>query len=278
MIIEALLMSKRITKKDTILTCPFIRKQCEDMAIVGLQKMHRFVYEQTGNNRSSSKTDVLHSLFENLIYSAFGGYSDHYKAYFPMNVEKLKIKSNKSNKIRKIKDMYDKDFHVDISLNDENGNLNSVFLLKAPLTSINKNVYNMINSNFGEINRFFGNREHKNCKLIFVNFIPVQSFFANGENLENEKTKYIGLTDGGDESPLAKSILQEEYKKNIHCIDIHYNLELGIDLNDIHNKQMLSDVFNTISNRQFITLNDDSFDSFFKYIDSFINEHKAIFN
>lgn len=136
----------------------------------------------------------------------------------------------------------------------------------------------MINSNFGEMNRFFGNREHKDCKLIFVNFIPVQPFFSKGENLKNEKTKYIGLTDGGDNSPLSKSISIEEYKKNIHCIDIYYNLELGIDLKEIHNKQMLSDVLSTMSNRQFITLNDDSFDSFLKYIDSFINEHKAIFN
>lgn len=270
-------MAKRPTVKDTIVTCPFIQKQCEDSLAAGIQKMWSFVYQQKGNNRSSSKTDDLHAKLESVIYSSFGSYIDHYKTYFSMSVEKLRVKHNKSNKIKKVKDMFGKNFNVDMSLEDKNGNLHTIFLLKAPLTSLNKNTFNMINSHFGEIIRFFGNPENKHCKLVFVNFIPVETFSLNGKCLKKEKVNYIGLTQGDVNSPLQKSIIQEEYKRNIYNIDIHYDLELGVDLKDIHDEEMLKKVITLVQHRQFIKLKSDTLKPLYNYIESFMDENKLLF-
>ena len=165
--------TKRQFEKDTILNSISIEQSISNNIATAMKKMWLFSFNEHGNNRSSAKTDLLHTSWENALKDSFGDYKDLFVGNFGLTVEKENIGSKKTDRIKQIVDIFGSKFKVDM-LMTHNDNIHTVFLLKAPLTSINKNRYNSALNNFGEIDRFYGNIENQKIELVFVNFtLPI---------------------------------------------------------------------------------------------------------
>ena len=83
-------MAKRQIEKNTILNSQDIENKIILEIDIALKKMWRFVFNTGGNNRSSAKTDTLHTNWEYIFKNSFGDYKDNLvgsfiKTYFWTN-------------------------------------------------------------------------------------------------------------------------------------------------------------------------------------------------
>lgn len=214
-----------------------------------MRRIWEYSFIEDGNNRSSGKTDFLHSSWEKVLRNSFGDYGDSFSENFSFLVEKENVKSNKTNKIQQIQDIFGFNFKVDMVILKD-GKPHTVFLLKAPLTSINKNRINSALNNFGEIDRFYGNPENLNIELVFVNITPTETFTIDSKNnsIRSETVQYLGLNqDGSGGRPLDKLPKSKAIKDKIHEIHIPYNVNVGGQMSDIKTISQLKEL---ISNKQ----------------------------
>lgn len=242
-----------------------------------MKKMWLFSFNEYGNNRSSTKTDLLHSSWENVLKDSFGDYKDLFVESFGLDVEKENVGSNKTNRIKQIVDIFGSKFKVDM-LMTHNGNLHTVFLLKAPLTSINKNRYNSALNNFGEIDRFYGNVENHTIELVFVNFIPKETFTIDDtkKSIKKECVKYLGLNqDDNGGRPIDKLPKTEDIKKKVREIHIDYELRFSKNMDEILTKDDLKNQIQTSQN--FVLLQNGSIDELKDYIEHFIKNNNHVF-
>ncbi len=271
-------MVKRIVSKNTIINSVDIENKIKSSLSFAMKKMWQFSFDTSGNNRSSGKTDYLHNQWGKILELSFGDYEDVFRDNFELVVEKEKTGSNTTNQIKKIIDIFGKHFKVDMLLN-HNDKIHTVFLLKAPLTSINKNRFNSCLNLFGEINRFYGNNDNSKIKLVFVNFTPKQTFTKDDKTktLKTESVQYLGLNrDDNGESPLEKSVITDKAKENIHEIHIEYSLNLDSSLSNITSENMLKDLINR--DTASIKVDSDALNDLKSYIDIFIAQNNHIFN
>ncbi|HVI39469.1 MAG TPA: hypothetical protein VM577_02320 [Anaerovoracaceae bacterium] len=252
---------------------------------------------KANTHRSVSKTDTLHKDTAEIVTDMFGGFSDTFRQHFSFVVEKEAVDSKKTSKITKIKDIKNKKFNVDIILEKTDGsdNIHSVFLVKAPLTSLNKNLDNSANSVIGEANRFFGNPENADYQLVFINFIPKNTFVVNKKTgLTKEQVNYFGLNtvmEGGSESYLEKSVFKDSVKNNIKAITIFYDLKFKnpeyvldntkpfyVDLNNIKTTNELNDIitYNIQNNISFVEIGDNDIMELIEYFKVFVKKESHI--
>lgn len=259
-------MSKRQRAGYTLLNSKNKQEEIEAKISHMLQKVWHFSFQTAGNHKSNAKTDELHEKWEKIIYSSFGDYEDRYRDFFQLHTEKAKL-CGTTNKIADIQDMYEQKFNVDLLMKKGEA-VNTVFLLKAPLTSINKNRYNYIGNLMGEVCRFYGNEENLNTELVFVNFIPKQNFVIDSDNCRKETTRFLSFTGA---EVLKKAPITERVKSLIHEINIEYDLRLPFDM--IKNKEDLKNVINVYQSQEekFVSVEDIS--SLKVYLENFIKKY-----
>ena len=267
--------TKRQFEKITINNSPEIQKAiCDDISTV-MKRIWEFSLLQNGNNRSSAKTDLLHNSWSNIFINSFGDYGDLFNDNFQLTVEKEKIGKNTTSQIKGIIDIFGNTFKVDMLLTNEQ-KPHTIYLLKAPLTSINKNRYNSALNLFGEIQRFYGNPQNIDVELVFVNFTPKETFTRNeNKDLKREVVQYLGLNrDDKGGCPLSKLPISDEIKKNIH--EIHIEYEINLDFLEIRDEDTLNNLIKTTPN--FISVKNESLDDLKIYIKKFIDRNNHILN
>lgn len=270
--------TKRQFDKETILNSTDIEQAIMNNIATAMRKMWQFSFDEHGNNRSSAKTDLLHKSWENVLKDSFGDYQDLFVNNFGLVVEKENTGSKKTDRIKQIVDIFGSKFKVDM-LMTHNENIHTVFLLKAPLTSINKNRYNSALNNFGEIDRFYGNPENKNIELVFVNLTPKETFTVDDKknSIKNETVQYLGLNqDDNGNRPIDKLPKTEEIKRKVHEIHIEYGIKFNKNFADILTKDELKNQIQTTPN--FVSLGAGSVNELKKYIEHFINSNSHILN
>lgn len=267
--------TKRQFEKQTIITSPeFEASVCNRVAIT-MKKMWEFSFTEDGNNRSSAKTDYLHAQWERILNECFGDHKDLFNHHFSLVVEKESASSKKTNQIKQIKDIFGGNFKIDMLMNHE-GNPHTVFLLKAPLTSLNKNRFNAVLNNFGEIDRFYGNPDNLDIELVFVNFTPLKTFTLETKknSVKMEAVQYLGLNQDDDGNcPKEKLPKLQEVKDKVHEIHIDYDLNLGVDFSEI---KTLSELKNLIASEQgLVSLFPGALNELKSYVEHFLetNDH-----
>lgn len=267
--------SKRQFNKQTIVNSPECEANvCNSIAIT-MKRMWEFAFTEDGNNRSSAKTDYLHARWEGILNESFGDHKDLFNHHFSLVVEKEGAGSKKTSQIKQIEDIFGANFKIDMLMTHE-GKPHTVFLLKAPLTSLNKNRYNAALNNFGEIDRFYGNPANLDIELVFVNFTPIKTFTVDTKNnsIKMENVQYLGLNqDDKGNRPKDKLPKPQEIKDKVHEIHIDYDLNLGIDFTEI---KTVSELKNLIATKQgFVSLFPGAVDELKQYVEHFleVNEH-----
>ena len=270
--------TKRQFEKVTILNSNNIEQQVKNLFISSMRRVWKFAFDTHGNNRSSAKTDLLHSSIENSIIQAFGDYKDLFLGNFKLIVEKENIDSQKTQRIKHIEDIFGNKFKVDMLIT-HNDQIHTVFLVKAPLTSINKNRYNSIANTFGEIDRFYGNPENKNIQLVFINITPKKTFTVDEKNgfLKVENVRYLGLNkDDKGNKPMDKLPKSDEIKQKITEIHIEYDINFSKDLSEIKNKNDLKQQI--LNDENFVNILPNGIDDLKSYVNQFIISNNHIFN
>jgi hypothetical protein len=275
---DAHMVTKRQFEKETILNSIDIEQMIMKKIANAMRQMWQFSFKENGNNRSSSKTDLLHTSWENVLKDSFGDHKDLFEKHFELVVEKEEPGSKKTNKIQHINDIFGGKFKVDMLMTHQD-KIHTVFLLKAPLTSINKNRYNAALNIFGEIDRFYGNVDNKEIELVFVNLTPKATFITDNKNsaIKKEDVKYLGLNqDDNGNRPIDKLPKEKSIKDKVHEIHIEYELKFDMPLDEIKNKSSLIGQIKTQTN--FISLSNNSIDELKIYIEHFISSNENILN
>ena len=175
-----------------------------------IEEIWKFVFSKSGNERSSGKTNLLHESFINLIKEEL----------IDFNNLVFKVENN-GVRIKDILDIHNKVFNVDAIIKSLSNDF--VFLMKAPISSINKNIYNYNNGLIGEIIRFYGNKNNINKKLIFINVVPNNTFrtVPKTQKIVLENTNHFSLKSTLN---MSKNILNNNVIKNISEVYICYDV------------------------------------------------------
>jgi hypothetical protein len=111
---------------------------------------------------------------------------------------------------------YGNKFKIDILIEDKEGNIIVCILLKAFISSIQKNRANNANTTQGEIFRIKAVADRENVKVWFITFIsnstPSYTHMGVLRNMENIKTSYVDLS-------------KFKSQKNIYHSTITYDLK-----------------------------------------------------
>ncbi len=209
-----------------------------------IKQIWRYIAENKNANRSSGKTDKLHKAIVSLLDDALGDYREHFYALFTINTESTIGKGNKTNKIKNIKDIFDSDFNIDIKCSPiGSDDLHTAFLVKMPMTNLNKNRFNTVGGMFGEVARFYGELSNIKSDLFFVYLTPVASYQKTQEGkLKPEDVNYLGLnhqTSTG--TVLNKLPFSNEIKDRIYELHIEYEIDFGDTIENLKTQDNLYD-------------------------------------
>lgn len=151
-------------------------------------------------NRSSKRTDKLHNGILECIKKQIPNFHKKYNVFH----EKA-IKCALGNK-----------FKIDILIEDKEGNIVSCILLKAYISSLQKNRANMVGNSLVEIFRIKELPGRKNVKIWFITLLANETpvYTRNGilRNMEQTTNSYVDL---------GKKIK----RKNVFFTSIKYDLE-----------------------------------------------------
>lgn len=204
-----------------------------------LTQMWKFSHsiDELNNNRSSIKTNELHKQFAEVLLLCHGDLANNILDKFEFVVETTGTDSDEQ-KTKKVSsdelDLYGRYFNVDILIKNKITNkADTTILLKAPLTSMAKNRYNMTNNIFGEICRIMTpetiQSEHD---ILFINVIPTHTFLLNKKDnqVKKEESNYISLssTIDGETTVLGQSAISSNIKDRINEILVPYNINLTL--------------------------------------------------
>jgi hypothetical protein len=133
-------------------------------------------------NRGAQRTDKLHHGIISIIKRNVKDFDKKYNVFHE----------------KSIKCSYGNKFKIDILIEDKNGNIVSCILIKAFISSVQKNRANNANTTQGEIFRIkkIDGREH--IKVWFITLISnkIPNYTNTGvlRNMENVETSYIDLS------------------------------------------------------------------------------------
>lgn len=230
-------------------------------------------------NRSSTKTEELHEKFEEVLRDCFGNYKEEFNSYYSIKRESPKQTRIRSEQI----DLFGKHFQVDMEMREnETNKLYSTILLKAPMTSIFKNRFNLIENMLGEALRALPPEclESEHNRVLFVTFMPNETYTLNKKknNVKLEYSKHIGLysSSNGVDTVLDLAAILKKAKDKISEIVIYYDF-------DFKNKSFdsIDDLKREISeNDDFIKVDNKTIDYLRFYFYQFIleNSHLEEFN
>lgn len=133
-------------------------------------------------NRSSERTDKLHNGIIKCIKNQIPDFDKKYNTFHE----------------KPIKCAYGNKFKIDILIEDKIGNIVSCILLKAFISSAQKNRANNANTTQGEIFRIKGVHGRENIKVWFISLIANEiPSYKNDETLrrmEKAETSYVDLS------------------------------------------------------------------------------------
>jgi hypothetical protein len=151
-------------------------------------------------NRGAGRTDKLHHGIISIIRKNVKDFDKKYNVFHE----------------KSIACSYGNKFKIDILIEDKNGNIVSCILIKAFISSVQKNRANNANTTQGEIFRIKKIDGRENIKVWFITLISnkIPNYTNTGvlRNMENVKTSYIDLSKIPSE-------------KNIYHSTITYDLE-----------------------------------------------------
>lgn len=269
--------SKRSVAVQTVYNDAAVFKAVTDKVGTTITWIWGFCFEKPGNNRSSAKTDLLHGQWRAIFQSAFGSLESAYLAAFETATETL---SKNGTTVRiAVGDIFkaSSGFNVDILVRTKadvvsNQAVVAVQLLKAPLTSINKNANNNAGAVCGEICRFYGNDNNRTIEMVFVNLVPRQTFAISdkgGATVEQVKTKPLdGRSFDGQSTIKEKLPVDGNLKDQIYSIEIRYDIVFD-DIAVIKNKE---DLAKAVKAKAFKVENVDIGD-LVNYVKKFVDAH-----
>ena len=133
-------------------------------------------------NRSSGRTDKLHNGILNYIREKIPNFDKKYNVFHE----------------KSIKCTYGNNFKIDILIEDKKGNIISCILLKAFISSVQKNRANNANTTQGEIFRIKGLPGREDVKVWFISLIANEtpSYKNDGtlRTMESVETSYVDLS------------------------------------------------------------------------------------
>jgi hypothetical protein len=169
-------------------------------------KLNQIIYSHIkdgltkNGNRGAGRTDKLHHGIISIIRKNVKDFDKKYNVFHE----------------KSIACSYGNKFKIDILIEDKNGNIVSCILIKAFISSVQKNRANNANTTQGEIFRIKKIDGRKNIKVWFITLISnkIPNYTNTGvlRNMENVKTSYIDLSKIPSE-------------KNIYHSTITYDLE-----------------------------------------------------
>lgn len=178
-----------------------------------LERVWKAAMSSGNGHRSSTKTNILHAEFMR-----------HFMTMPEMAGTVIYVEDGSGQRAPQLSvpDMFEGTFNVDAAIykNDE---LKAVILFKAPLTSLNKNRFNAINSAMGELNRIVGNPKNQNVDVFFVNLCPTLAPYKQpgSENMRIEQTAFLKLNEYRDRIGLPAF-----YHGQFHDITLPYDVTL----------------------------------------------------
>lgn len=151
-------------------------------------------------NRGTGRTNRLHTGILSIIKRNIIDFDKKYNVFYEKSITCA----------------YGNKFKIDILIEDKQGNIFACILLKAFISSIQKNRANNANTTHGEIFRITAVPGRKNVKVWFISLIanstPSYTALGSLRNMENVKTSYVDLS-------------KLKSQKNIYHSTIKYDLK-----------------------------------------------------
>ena len=151
-------------------------------------------------NRSTERTNILPRGILSIIRKNVIDFDQKYNVFYEISIMCA----------------YGNKFKIDILIEDKEGNIIVCILLKAFISSIQKNRANNANTTQGEIFRIKAVADRENVKVWFITFIsnstPSYTHMGVLRNMENIKTSYVDLS-------------KFKSQKNIYHSTITYDLK-----------------------------------------------------
>lgn len=163
---------------------------------------HIYVGLTENGNRSSGRTTQLHEGIFNIIKQHIKNFDDKYLVDYEVPIECS----------------YGNKFKIDVVIRDKFTNeILICILLKAFISSIQKNRANCANTTRGEIFRIKGLPNRNDMKIWFIsllaNTIPNYRNDGTLRNMENSKTAYVDMTSIETESNVFHSTIFYDLKE-----------------------------------------------------------------
>lgn len=222
--------------------------QTENLIIsAATETIYKSLCRENGS-RSGKRTDYLHDSLVDIIKSILGS------SYCKNN--NLQFETEK-----KITSSNGKTFKIDIIIK-KLGNPVGAFLVKAPATSINKNMNNYLNGIPGESHRVFGNPNlNQDINLSFINILPRKTLLVSKDN-------YLIETVNVDKLPFKDS-LGISGKFNEFKIEYDLPQQVLTPMKKPNHRTLVQNLYN---NNQFI-LSNLNLDGFYDFINEDLREH-----
>lgn len=186
-----------------------IKKELEN----SIQEMYYNSFKSEFATKSSKRTDVLHNGIKAILNKII-------EPSFKIK-HNIFIKTDVKKTDTQIEDAYGKKISCDLIMGKKNKLKipNDVFLIKAPISSINKNFQNANNNVFGEFLRILIPKKNQNINVYSINIIPTYApVFDSHKNIK--KFEKVRLNEEKKDQLKGFGILFEQTKK----IDILYDI------------------------------------------------------
>lgn len=168
-------------------------------------------------NRSSERTDKLHNGILNYIKNIIPNFDDKYNVFHE----------------KPILCTYGNKFKIDILIEDKKGNIVCCILLKAFISSVQKNRANNANTTQGEIFRIKGVPGRENVKVWFISFISNEtpSYKNDGtlRTMEKVETSYVDLSKLENRPNIYHSTIKYDLQNVIYSTKIDFKNTLLIE-------------------------------------------------
>jgi hypothetical protein len=182
-------------------------------------------------NRSSTRTNKLHNDILDYVKTLIPNFDKKYNVFMEKN----------------IKCAYGNYFKIDIVIEDKKGNVLVCILIKAFISSVQKNRANNANTTQGEIFRIRGVAGRETVKIWFINLIasstPSYKLDGSLRNMESTQTSYIDLSkmenrDNIYHSTITYDLVNVDYTtktnfKNTLLIDNIQNVNEGVFIDHV---------------------------------------------
>lgn len=195
-----------------------IMKDLKENTIKTFQETLKYSLNIPNGNRSSKRTDILHKgILENILRPYIPGYKNDWDIHYEHKIICSRADADRPNK----------DFSIDICLENKKNKNKIYILIKSIEKSYNKNKENYANTQLGELQRIYGRsnyygetlREQRiNDTTLFFTLLPTKVLAENSKSTKIEATKYT--------EPNIEDL--RLFNKNVHNITMLLNNDLRI--------------------------------------------------